>query len=869
MKVALYIAGRRVDLADDSLILWNYRLTDVYNPAAVRNSYSQDVELPGTPANNQIFAGSFRVDKTWGFDASKRTEMALYSDRGDLLAAGYCKLNAITTEGGMATYSVTLYGGLGDFLYGLSYRPDGEKMSLADLDYLGGGDDELTFQITRLAVLDAWARLAGDDTKDAMWDVINFAPAYNGIPSDFAAAKAIGAPADIGLPAQVERDGKTYTPKNGYALINLSEDLDEWGAHDLRSYLQRPVLSMAAFFAAVARSSGWSVDYSDIPARYLRTWLTRPLLPSLGTFKQTTGELSVTYNYNTGTRSTTLAYASVLGLSAGSSIEATITFDLHFIMSTTPPEDTLKAVSPRWGAVNFYEQVLFVQLVGLDENDMPVAASRVKVLCQSPMRLDDYVRVCGFVPDANTPEDPYTAEQETTYTRDAGAEYVRDKSLSLTISGANVARIDVVVKAYWVECKIAPSSLVLGGTAPGIRLWNDAGEYRAIYQAAAPGDASGSYASADALRSGATITKRMLLSTSNSPADYLVSFCKMLGLYIVADEASRSVRILRRESFFQDDRVDLSGRIDRTRMEITPLAFDAKWYELALESVDGAFEKEYQDTEGVQYGIQRVDTGYDFDAESVNLLEGSALKSAASVRARGQLWCYYPGIPAAFRIGGHTFTYYDVDGSVDTDISQPVAAPTWYTPAVPGYDLVPRAEFRDKDNKGIEGADVLLLHNAAASMADFAVTDDIAEMDLIAGGPCWLFGTGGLLSVPTFSRISTLVSLDTGRTTVFDSLDLGVPRVLDLPETDYPAGVTIYARRWRDYLSDRLHVHTKILRCKADLRGLHIGYDLLRHTYYFRGCLWVLNAVENYSLTTFDPVEVELIQVRDPDNYTT
>ena len=41
------------------------------------------------------------------------------------------------------------------------------------------------------------------------------------------------------------------------------------------------------------------------------------------------------------------------------------------------------------------------------------------------------------------------------------------------------------------------------------------------------------YTSAESLRSGAHITKSMLLSTSESPADYLLSFCKIFGLHIL------------------------------------------------------------------------------------------------------------------------------------------------------------------------------------------------------------------------------------------------------------------------------------------------------------------------------------------------
>jgi hypothetical protein len=124
----------------------------------------------------------------------------------------------------------------------------------------------------------------------------------------------------------------------------------------------------------------------------------------------------------------------------------------------------------------------------------------------------------------------------------------------------------------------------------------------------------------------------MLLSTGATPADYLLAICKSLGLLMLTDAGAKKITILRRKSFYLDETIDLTERVDLLQKpEITPLSFDAKWYEFKHDSVGGRFEKQYLDTEGVQYGIQRVDTGYDFDAETKDLLPGSALKSCAAV----------------------------------------------------------------------------------------------------------------------------------------------------------------------------------------------------------------------------------------------
>ena len=66
---------------------------------------------------------------------------------------------------------------------------------------------------------------------------------------------------------------------------------------------------------------------------------------------------------------------------------------------------------------------------------------------------------------------------------------------------------------------------------------------------------------------------------------------------------------------------------------------------------------------------------------------------------------------------------------------------------------------------------------------------------------------------------------------------------------------------------DRYDVNTKVMKCRVDLSGHQVGQNLLRKFYWYEGSLWVLNRITNYSLTTYDPVECEFVQVQDKDNY--
>ena len=62
-KVQLYIEGIRADLDDGAFILLNYTQEDLTNPTIVKNSFSKQITLSGTPANDAIFGHIYRNDR--------------------------------------------------------------------------------------------------------------------------------------------------------------------------------------------------------------------------------------------------------------------------------------------------------------------------------------------------------------------------------------------------------------------------------------------------------------------------------------------------------------------------------------------------------------------------------------------------------------------------------------------------------------------------------------------------------------------------------------------------------------------------------------------------------------------------------------
>lgn len=272
MNQELYINGKKADIKEDSLILFTYQQSDYSDPTAVKNSYTKSITLPGTKNNNKIFNEIYRLDYyqydqyNQLFNPSKRTQFEIIGN-GNLLEQGYLKLTKITGQGQYREYQISLYGGLGDFMYSLQYDYAGNKLSLYDIisyDYT-----DLDFDINRNTIKEAWDYINGDRKKYSKWGDINFAPCYNGIPeSDNFDARKIALfcgttghtfdpthmtvyrndSSNKGLPCNFKGYTGFHVDDNYWSLIEVGDDMDEWQVGDHRSWMQRPMFSVRFLF---------------------------------------------------------------------------------------------------------------------------------------------------------------------------------------------------------------------------------------------------------------------------------------------------------------------------------------------------------------------------------------------------------------------------------------------------------------------------------------------------------------------------------------------------------------------------------------------------------------------------------------------
>jgi hypothetical protein len=135
--IELYIENKKIDITDDLEINFTYESIDPDKLSSIKNSFSKTVNIPGTSNNNIVFGHIFRYDKYIPiagpsniesfYDPHKKVEWFI-NKNGNLVNRGYCTLDNIIVKGEVdITYQLTLYGGIGEFFYSLSYNSDGSE----------------------------------------------------------------------------------------------------------------------------------------------------------------------------------------------------------------------------------------------------------------------------------------------------------------------------------------------------------------------------------------------------------------------------------------------------------------------------------------------------------------------------------------------------------------------------------------------------------------------------------------------------------------------------------------------------------------------------------------------------------------------
>ena len=932
--IRLYLAGQRADLGSDTKILYNYKVTDTQNPSAVKNSFSKSIVLEGTDNNNAIFGNIFDLARlqTYGagnysgtdFNPLRKAEFALYVD-SELYETGYFKLTLVEKTGNKITYSITLYGGLGEFIYNLSESEGGNKLEFKNLQIVNSDMEpvpDLGFTVSKETVDSAWT---GIDSYGSKYATLNFAPCYNGTPDDFDPSHVL-----------VNLHGKPTTLNNltgissynAWATGEASRDMTEWETRDLRSYMQRPVLRVKDLISSCCLPQNNGNYRVDLDEHFFNrnnpywedAWVTLPLIKDMQGEDDSTNETTITgATLTKDSGKIEYAYYYTVNTSEDFSDFSNLNLDLSVNMTpnsaTTVPALYLScqkhinnnftlSTSYVKKSYHYYSTVL-LQLVAFDAIGKVVATSSAYELTSGSVSLKEAMSSETVpIPEWKTLFGKFV-KSGSTYTwadNDGNPVRINFRFPSATSFHTLKLRIQRPFDEAWRRTGIGGGSTSIKGVWDSHRLWTAIsyqlnGNYTETQVRFSDCISCDENLSIDAFAvtasryggflSGKYISQDRILTLGVTPADLLLSYTKLFGLHIFKDPIEKLIYIADRDTYYDTgDIVDLNEFIDRGRaMKITPQVAQSKWYDFSTEQHDSEANSQYKDEYGMDFGLARVNTSYDFDAKNTAVYDGE-FKGGVQVLEKGPY--YYNDLNSwpVYVYNGFKLTTYAVSGTSLEGTEHTVNTMTGaniyaLNGEFSGFDLFDKPQFHEAGNDPADGEMVLLFYNrkipttsTTAGEISYWITDDLEEMvSLNDKTPCWIMTEGAqdrqgntigikVSQIPQFSRY---IVYDENKF-ITHTWDFGRTQETYIPGTVLTEGSSIYERCWKDYISDMYDVNSRILACNVLIKG-QVSPDWLQRFYHFDNSYWRLNQVKEWNPGSYDTTMCEFLKVNNLENY--
>lgn len=809
--VRLYINDMLVDFSNELSIPFTYQLEDLNNPTIIKNSFTKTITIVGTKNNNKIFGEIYNLDREQLYDnnyivgayfnPSYRTPFILYRD-AEIIESGYMQLNNVTIKNNIINYNITLYGGLGDFFYNLSYNKNNEALQLKDLVYgvsnIENPDKEFDFILNKNIIRKCWENL-GETNKKNFEDFITFIPSLNGLYENFDNNKVLINTHNSNAFTQTSTtvDGKYFKTYNGYILGELNKDYTEWEINSLRSVNQRPALRVKGLIEACCNpvnNGGYKVELDESffnagNPYYDKAYIALPLLSNILSIEGETTSSNLTQNTTNawcGTKNGTSKSDGYLSLVPTSNFNVDTT---NFIIDVSE--------YPVGSTINLdIDFQLFFNGTG-NTNDLyltPLISGRVNNTTYDKHPLFNSILVQAVIYNAENPfmvlgsSDYYnfTNNTERGYSnagywdtwwnwnganiKDVFGNFVYDSN-----SGRHYFKTDTNSNTFKFKVENAPINcnkimVVLNISRVG-QTSNDV-LYDGVYQKV--GDLKSytgywniisdemnsnlSINTNDSINSDIKITKQTLLKTEKKPLDYLLSYTKLFGLYLSKDVNYKTIRIQQRNNYFTGNIVDWSDKIDYSKdFVINPVLFDKKFYQLSTDAPDNYYLDKYKKEYGIEFGQKRINTNYNFNSETESLLKDNTYQNAVSVLDTSYYYRSFfntAGTPfPSFVVDGLKYKLYnglststeiEIKGQDTIDLSK---SQNWNV--IGGYDYIDKLAFytlKDDTKNLADISNCLVFFNdfvqpytVNGSQIKLWITDDMQEMYDLNDNPCHLY----------------------------------------------------------------------------------------------------------------------------------
>lgn len=870
-KVELYINDQYIDLdltssLGSSVFAFTMTWDDLSNPSLVKDDYTKTLTIPGTPNNNTVFSDIWRFDSEFtstSFNPSKKADFRLMLN-SSVWKTGVVKLNTITIKDKVPNYAVTLYGKVTDFitLMNNSDINDPANRLLSSLPF----PKKLTHQINHKFIQHCW-----DITSDTAWftEYAQYFRCNNGTYENFDSAS-------------------WYKCNVGPQEIYSGLEFDELSMNELRSYYQRVGINIQSMFNLMKSStSTYKIDYditwfNDENPYYASTYMLCKQYATSETTRSSVAELKqdwslpVTLVKNSNS---TLGYKNsflfkydksditnettiICSASGSGQVPLTLEYQarVRFVFDGTPdthsnlhfsfaPSQTPSVIfQPKLqtiedqGAygdlkycsaftlnfdgnsnVEFRPEFKDIHKNGVGKYEMTLHYYNLKRLYPT-YKTSDYTWIP--IKHSVTMDSPYV------YTRFLGVIDAVGQIYGYTLSQWSGLVSTGTAYTGHFEIDIRPM------TKTPTELGTDPSEYYPADYGFTGHGVTMTYQKV--IRSNSTVNINDMLDSDITQGKFLLDYCKLFGLVISVDN-DNNVKIQRKNTFFKDaEIIDWTYKVDWSKdITITPLTFDKKYIRLGLKSNSTYYEKSYTDHFGSDFGSVRLNTGYDFNTDVLDMFKDNMFTNTIVSRDKAQL----------IKVNGKNETYREPKVTV----CPPLAA--YYS--------------KGSDNARESTGSRYQLVYPEVGTSKVYLTDDVPTSE--DATPCWVLPDqkvqdtyyGYNYSACTNWLAATNVSH--GGTY---NLTFGKPQqVYDAQESNYSADTTIYSYFWKNYLNEIYNVNNHKLSCYVLLTPADILNFSFKNFVTINNVLYHPNKIDNYNPLGDGLTKVELIKVRDINNY--
>lgn len=890
-SIELYINNTLVEFNEPPQINITYLHEDLHNPTVIKNSFSKTVTVKGTKNNNALFGCfydntriiSYEDPSLYGasFNPSKKVDFVLYKN-GEIIEKGYAKLDEVIKNGNDIEYHISLFGGLGQFLYNLTYDEYDEELKLSNLDY---GVD-LDFPVDKNIIYDAWNRLNNIDNNGTdRFDVINFTPCYNGIPTEnFDANKVVINLNDnrFGINEEIydAENGTTYSTVDGYVLGELINEVDDVMVGDYRSYLQRPVLRVKSMIDAICNFTDYEVDldadfFNVNNPYYNDSWMTLPLVTETDIENaEVVTQVDDKFYLNdiaTGNKVKLsipfIPVANPQGINESSN-ELIRTGRNYRNISTQTTTITNTAVYYQLVAYNANNEVVNVSKIYSFFTDIDNTKKYFEYYNYSPYPtgLNNVTEITGFFKKYIDVDNQYffcvsndkiNVEPRQYFTLDIEVEY--EDGMYFMLKQNNTKTVNII------------NGTVSLTDNPRLYTFNN--NYSFDVSSLIDFDAINKTFS-----KGYQFKKDIMLNSENTPCKYFLDYLKLFNLHIWYDSYLNKVFIRTRQNFFIDKVKDLDDLIDRSKdMKITPLTFNNKWFSFYNSTeTDEKLYKDYLNRYGYKYGEKLINTNYNFDNSKLELFEENIYKGGIMSVNKNKYYCKTKNTNSGIFVDDINLTYFNGEDTFTTSLYGTKNVSFWDVNNKYG-DIIPRVSFTDNKNEGVNGSNTLLFFNGFKNVSNqnFKLTDDLPIFNEInEGTPCWIVTTSevddnnneialNIIDLPMFSRYKTVGDK---YPTVTYSMDFGTPQEVYIPYLTIDDNSNIYSQYWKSFMEDRYNINNRIIECSV-LFNERVEGDWLKQFYYFDNSLWIMQEIIDYNSSSNDTTKCNLVKITDKNNY--